>query len=188
MMIVLFHSALGLRAVERDIAATLRGDGHDVVVPDLYGGRTVDTLEHGLALKDVVGWDAIRERARHALRDLPENTVLAGVSMGAGVVSEVWRHRPATPAVVLIHGYAVIPEHVATGVRASLHVANGDRFAADDTVSEWQIAAATRGVAAQVHRYADVGHFFTDPTCADYDEAAAQTLSQRVRTFLRNDD
>jgi hypothetical protein len=37
------------------IAATLRGDGHDVVVPDLYGGGTVDTLEHGLALKDVVG-------------------------------------------------------------------------------------------------------------------------------------
>jgi dienelactone hydrolase len=50
MMIVLFHSALGLRAVERDIAATLRDDGHDVVVPDLYGGRTADTLEHGLAL------------------------------------------------------------------------------------------------------------------------------------------
>jgi hypothetical protein len=47
-------------------------------------------LEHGLALKDVVGWDAIQSRARDALRGLPEDTVLAGVSMRAGVVSEVW--------------------------------------------------------------------------------------------------
>src|SRR4051794_21843559 len=110
MMIILFHSALGLRAVERDITATLRGDGHNVVVPDVYGGRTVDTLEHGLTLKDVVDGTPSKDgRARDALHGLPEDTVLAGISMGAGVVSEVWRHRPSTPAVVLIHGYAVIP-------------------------------------------------------------------------------
>jgi dienelactone hydrolase len=188
MLIVLFHSALGLRAVERQIAAALHADGHDVLVPDLYDGRAVDALEEGLALMDTVGWDAIRDRARHAVRDLPENTVLAGVSMGAGVVSELWRDRPATPAVVLIHGYAIIPDHVATGGRASLHVAVGDRFAPDDTISQWQSAAAAQGIEAQVHRYVDVGHFFTDPTSVDYDEAAAQTLTQRIRTFLLNAD
>jgi dienelactone hydrolase len=114
--------------------------------------------------------------------------VLAGVSMGAGVVSEIWQERPATPAVLLLHGYAVIPDHVAAGVRASLHVAVGDRFAPEEVIAEWQCAAAAQGVEAQVHRYPDVGHFFTDPTLADHDEEAARTISQRARTFLRNLD
>ncbi|MFL5840952.1 MAG: dienelactone hydrolase family protein [Thermoleophilaceae bacterium] len=83
-------------------------------------------------------------------------------------------------------GYAVIPDHVAVGVRASLHVAVGDRFAPANAIATWRTAAAAQGVDAEVHRCPDVGHFFTDPASADYDKAAVQTLSQRVRTFLRN--
>lgn len=188
MVVVVFHSALGLRAVERDIAAALRDDGHDVVLPDLYGGSAADTLEQGLALKEAVGWVSIRDRAREAMRGLPAETALVGISMGAGVVSELWQERPATPAVLLIHGYAVIPDDVHPGTRASLHVGFGDRFAPEDTIADWQATAAARDVEAQVHRYPGVGHFFSDPTSGDYDEAAAQTLLTRARTFLRTID
>ena len=185
MKIMLFHSALGLRTVERDIAAALREDAHDVLVPDLYDGKTATTLEDGLALKDAVGWAAIRARAHNALDGAPADTVLAGVSMGAGVVSEVWPERPAAPAVLLIHGYADIPTHVAAGVRASLHVAVGDTFAPEDTLRRWESAASASRVEAEVHRYAGVGHFFIDPASADYDEVAARAVLQRARTFLR---
>jgi dienelactone hydrolase len=185
MKIVLFHSALGLRHVENALASALRDDGHDVTVPDLYDGEVVNTLHEGLALKDTVGWTVIRDRARQALRDLPAETVLAGVSMGTGVVSEIWKDRPATPAVLLIHGYADLPDQVTAGVRVSLHTAVGDRFVPDDILARWQDAAATRGIEAHVHQYADVGHFFTDSTSADYDAAAAATLFGQVRQFLR---
>jgi dienelactone hydrolase len=185
MRVVLFHSTQGLRRAERDLASALCRDGHEVVVPDLFAGRTAETVEDGLALKDAVGWPRIRERARQSVRDLPGDTVLAGVSMGAGVVSELWPDRPATPAVVLIHGYAVIPDHVPAGVRAILHVAVGDPFAPDDVVSDWQATAAARGIEAEVDRYPGVGHFFTDPDSPDYDEAAAEAVAQRVRRFLR---
>jgi dienelactone hydrolase len=180
MKIVLFHSALGLRHVENALASALRDDGHDVTVPDLYDGEVVNTLHEGLALKDAVGWTVIRDRARQAVRDLPADTVLAGVSMGAGVVSEVWKDRPTTPAVVLIHGYADIPDQVTAGVRVSLHAAVGDRFVPDDILARWQVAAATRGIEAHVHRYVDVGHFFTDTTFADYDATAAAALFGQV--------
>ncbi len=188
MTIVLFHSALGRRRVEHDLAAALRDDGHDVLVPDLYDGTTAETLEGGLALMDAVGWSRIRSRARAAVRDLPADTVLAGVSMGAGVVSEIWRDRPATLTVVLVHGYAVIPENVAAGARAALHVADGDRFAPADVIEDWEATAAARGIEAQVHRYPRLGHFFLDPTSADYDETAAKMVRERIRTFLRSVD
>jgi dienelactone hydrolase len=111
--------------------------------------------------------------------------VLVGVSMGAGVVSELWCERPETAAVVLLHGYAVIPACVRPGVRATLHVAVGDRFAPEETISRWQQDAASRGVDAEVYRYPSPGHFFTDRASEDYDERAAQTLLARVRAFLQ---
>lgn len=185
MKIVLFHSALGLRAIERDTAAMMRGEGHDVVIPDLYDGMTATTLEEGLALKDTVGWTHIERRARQALRDLPGDTILVGVSMGAGVVSDMWRERPGTPAVLLIHGYAAIPDEVRAGVRAALHVAVDDRFAPEEAVAGWRAAAYSRGVATEVHHYPGVGHFFSDPHSADYDDQAAKSLRYRVRGFLR---
>jgi dienelactone hydrolase len=183
-LIVLFHSALGLRRVEQDIADALRRDGHEVRLPDLYDGRTAHTLEDGLALKDVVGWAAIRDRAHDVVRGLPVDTVLAGVSMGAGVVSELWRERPETPAVLLVHGYAPLPDEVPPGVRAALHVAVDDPFAPGDTVEQWQEAAAVRGVRADVHRYPGLGHFFTDPASPDHDRDGTQLVLERARAFL----
>jgi dienelactone hydrolase len=162
--VALFHSTLGLRAVERELADALVRDGHDVLLPDLFDGRVAGTIEEGLALKDAVGWEAIRDRARAALGHAPADTVLAGV---------------------LLHGYAGIPADVRPGVRAALHVAVGDRFAPEETVAAWHREAAARGVEAEVYRYADAGHFFTDRASEDYDEAAARALRSRVRAFLR---
>jgi dienelactone hydrolase len=184
MHVVLFHSALGLRGVEHDLADELRHDGHHVTVPDLYDGRSAQTLEDGLALMHTVGWTHILARARQSLRGLPDDAVLVGVSMGAGVVSEVWRDRPATPAVLLIHGYAPIPDDVRPGVRAALHVAEDDPFAPSQTVVDWQTTADVRGVRADVYRYPGLGHFFTDPTSGDYDASAAATVLERARGFL----
>jgi dienelactone hydrolase len=188
MHVVLFHSAQGLRPVERELADALRLDGHHVTVPDLYDGRSAQTVEDGLVLKDTVGWTRIMSRARESLRSLPDDAVLAGVSIGAGVVSEVWRDRPATAAVLLVHGYAPIPEDVTPGVRAALHVAEDDPFAPHETVADWEATADLRGLVVDVYRYPRLGHFFTDRSSGDYDAAAAATVLQRARDFLRHAD
>lgn len=116
--IVVFHSVLGLRPVEHALAERLRAAGHRVVTPDLYAGRTAPTLDAGFALKDAVGWETITGRAAAAVRELPPETVLAGVSMGAGVVQAVLPHRPATSGVLMLHAVGALP----AGIRAGLPV------------------------------------------------------------------
>ncbi|GAA1276617.1 hypothetical protein [Saccharothrix xinjiangensis] len=41
---------------------------------------------------------------------MPDETVLAGVSMGASVVSDLWPERPAA-GVLLLHATADLPDH-----------------------------------------------------------------------------
>ena len=81
---------------------------------------------------DSVGWDAITGRAEAAVRDLPEDAILFGFSMGAGVVSELWPVRLAAAAVILLHAPAAVPGGVPSGTPVQAHVATDDRFAAAD--------------------------------------------------------
>ncbi|MEK8105455.1 hypothetical protein NKG94_10475 [Micromonospora sp. M12] len=87
---MLFHSVYGLRPAVRAAADRLRAAGHQVVTPDLYGVPASDSVEEGFAVLDKIGQEAVLDRARAALRDLPPETVLAGVSMGAGVAGRCW--------------------------------------------------------------------------------------------------
>src|SRR5262245_18262086 len=94
--VVLFHSVYGLRALEREAAERLREAGHEVLVPDLYEGQVARSIDHGFELREEIGWAALCERAGQAVADVPENAVLGGFSMGAGVAASLWPHRPRT--------------------------------------------------------------------------------------------
>ena len=102
--ILLFHSVLGLRDAEAALAARFRAAGHEVVLPDLYGGQRSNDYDRGFAIRDRVGWGTMIARAQAAAAPLPPETVLAGVSLGAQVAGEVWASRPETAGVLLLHG------------------------------------------------------------------------------------
>ena len=91
--VMLFHSVYGLKRVEMDAAERMRRAGHTVALPDLYAGRTADSIEAGFEIMRSVGWRAICARGRAALERLPATAVLAGHSMGAGVVGNLWPDR-----------------------------------------------------------------------------------------------
>ena len=180
----MFHSAYGLRQAEASAAARLHAAGHDVITPDLYGGQTASTLDAALALMDTVGWNLICTRARQALQAVPEIAVLAGFSMGAGVIGSLWDQRRAAAGVVLLHGLAPIPATARPGQPVQVHLAEGDPFASRQATDRWQADTARAGLAAQVFTYPGTGHFYTDPDLADYHPAAASQTWQRVTTFL----
>ena len=137
-------------------------------------------------MKDhLVGWATIEHRAHQAVRDLPAGTVLAGVSMGAGVVSTLLPHRPGTAGVLLLHGLAPIPATARAGLPVQLHVADPDEFAPPADVSAWLETATRAGVDAQLFTYPHAGHFFTDPSLPDHHAQAAAETWQRVLDFLR---
>ncbi len=180
----MFHSAYGLRQAEASAAARLRAAGHDVITPDLYDGQTAGTMDAALALMDTVGWQVICARARRALRKVPGAAVLAGFSMGAGVIGSLWDQREAAAGVVLLHGIAPVPASARAGLPVQVHLAEDDPFAPHQAVAQWQAGAVRAGLAAQVFTYPGAGHFYTDPGLADYHAASAGLTWQRVTAFL----
>jgi dienelactone hydrolase len=183
--IVLFHSVLGLRPVERSAAEQLRLAGHEVVTPDLYQGRTASTLDQGFELMNEVGWPVMTQRARRALEGLPADVVLAGISMGAGIVGALLPDRPHTAAVLLLHALADIPATARPGLPIHAHVADPDDFAPHAHIAAWLDTADRIGVDARVFTYPQACHFYTDASLPDYNEHASSLTWQRIRNLLR---
>jgi dienelactone hydrolase len=135
-------------------------------------------------VKDRVGWATIGRRAHDAMRDLPDDAVLVGFSMGAGVVHELLPHRFDTAGVLLLHGLAEIPATARAGLPVHLHVADPDPFAPPAEVAAWRDTAARAGAAARVFTYPGAGHFYTDAELPDHDQQAETLTWQRVLDFL----
>ena len=60
--VVLYHHAQGLTEGVRAFARELRAAGHTVHTPDLFEGRTFDSIEDGLAYAREAGFGALAER------------------------------------------------------------------------------------------------------------------------------
>jgi dienelactone hydrolase len=181
--VVLFHSILGLRPAEAAWAERLRA-AHTLATPDLYAGATAASYEEGEALRDRVGWETVVARAQAAVAPLPRGTVLAGVSMGAGVVGEVWPGRPETAGVLLLHGPCEVPADPRPGLPVQAHLAEPEPFDDEGFLADWAEGMRAAGLAFELHRYPGAGHYFTDAMLPDYDAAAAALAEERVHAFL----
>lgn len=93
--IVLFHSAYGLRPAVHTAAERLRHLGHEVLVPDLYDGQVVDTLDEGLRIRDEIGMPELLSRAASASAPwVDRGLVYSGFSLGAFMAgASPWRMR-----------------------------------------------------------------------------------------------
>lgn len=182
----MFHSVYGLRPAVHTAAERLAAAGHHVCIPDLYAGQVADSLDEGFAIAEQIGWTTIMRRARHAVRGLPADTVLAGLSMGAGVAGSLLTDRREAAGLLLLHGTGGQPTTVRRGQPIQLHIAETDEMFPPDQVTAWHTAMTAAGAAVQVHTYPGVRHFFTDPGTADHDPAAAALTWQRAQDFLDN--
>ena len=184
--VALFHSVYGLLPSVHAAADELAAAGHDLLVPDLYAGQVAHSLDEGFALAEQIGWTTIMRRARHAVRGLPADTVLAGLSMGAGVAGSLLADRREAAGLLLLHGTGGDAATVRTGLPIQLHIAETDELFPPQHVSAWRTTVAAAGATVQVYTYPGVGHFFTDPDAGDHDPAATARTWQRAQEFLDN--
>jgi dienelactone hydrolase len=182
--IVLFHSILGLRQAERDIAHAFESAGYSVALPDLFDGRVAETYEDAFRMKDEIGDAAIVARAGRALQDVPADTVLAGISFGAFLIGRFWQDRPYMPGALLISGVAPWMKPRRCGLPVRVHLARPDPFDDEAYFAEWARGAET--AALQLHRYDKVGHYFLDSSLPDYDAVAAKLCMERSMDFLKS--
>lgn len=179
--VVVFHHALGLTDFVRGFADALSDSGHSVHTPDLFDGRTFDTIEHGLAYSEELGGPtAMVERGRAAAESLPEEVVYIGFSLGVLPAQSLAQTRPSAQGAVLCYSALPLgqwgdnwPATWPDGVPLQLHILEGD----EDFAIARSLAATVPG--AELFVYAGSEHYF-----AEHDDVAAALLGERVLAFL----
>ena len=184
--VVLFHHAQGQTEGFLALADELRGAGHEVHAPDLYDGKTFETLDDGVAHAKQVGFDVILERGMAAGQDLPAELVYAGLSLGVMPAQKLAQTRPGAKGAVLLHAAfppADFGEASPPAVPLQIHLMEDDEFALEGDLDAARELDRTVENAA-LFLYAGDRHLFTDSSLADYDERAATLVKQRVIGFL----
>jgi dienelactone hydrolase len=180
--VVVLHHALGVNDWLRAFADELRAAGHTVHTPDLFDGRTFESIDDGMAyaqehLDFPMG---VVERARAAVADLPADVVYVGFSLGVMPAQSLAQTRDGARGAVL--AYAALPlgqwgdnwpAEWPHGVPLQLHITDGD----EDVEIAQSLAATVPG--AELHLYPGPEHYF-----AEHDEQQSALLRQRVLAFL----
>ncbi|MEV5507086.1 dienelactone hydrolase family protein [Streptomyces orinoci] len=184
--IVLFHSAYGLRPAVHTAAERLRAAGYEVHVPDLYAGRTAETVEDGMAIKDEIGREELLHRAVKAVAPLSERgLVYAGFSLGGSIAQNLALGDEKARGLLLLHGTSDLPEDASVDeLPVQLHVADPDPFEPHDWLNAWYLRMGRAGADVEIYRYPGAGHLFTDPDLPDYDQDAAESAWQVALGFL----
>ena len=190
--VLLFHHAQGQTAGFHAFADELRSAGHTVHTPDLFDGRTFDSIEDGMAYAEEIGFpDAVLERGERAANELPAELVYAGFSLGVVPAQKLAQTRPGARGALLF--YSCVPLSFFGGswpadVPAQIHGMDADPV----FVGEGDIDAARELVASagdtKLFLYPGDQHYFADSSLPSYDESATELLTQRVLAFLADRD
>src|SRR5262245_65670702 len=92
--VLVYHHVQGLTDGVRSFADELRQAGHTVHTPDLFDGRTFDTIEEGMAFARQAGFDVLAERGVAASERIRRDVVHAGFSFGVMVAQQLAQARP----------------------------------------------------------------------------------------------
>lgn len=187
--VLMFHHAQGLTPGLVAFADELRAAGHTVHTPDLFDGRTFDSIEEGVAYAQGIGFEAVRERGVRVADDLPADLVYAGFSLGEMIAQKLAQTRPGARGALLFHSAIPISGEWAfgpwpDGVPVQIHGMDHDPF----FVGEGDIEAAREIVAAaddgELFLYPGDQHYFADSSLPSYDPEATRLLTERVLAFL----
>lgn len=187
--ILLIHHVAGLTEGVLALADRLRGAGHRVHSPDLYGGATFDSVEAGFAHAQSLGAEAVEAALEEAMADLPDELVHMGISWGVMRAQRLAQTRPGARAAILLEACVPITGEWAfgpwpDGVPVQVHGKDDDEFFAHegDLDAAREIAATVPDAA--VFTYPGSEHLFVDSSLPSYDEEATELVLQRVLDLL----
>lgn len=186
--VVLFHHAHGLTSGVREFADEMRAAGHTVHTPDVYDGRTFDTLDAGLAYAKEIGFEDVMERGVRAADVLPAELVYAGFSLGVMSAQKLAQTRPGARGALFFHACLPVSEFGSSwpsDVPVQIHAMEDDPFFAEeggDIDAARELVASAEN--AELFLYPGSEHLFADSSLPSYDADAATLLKQRVLDFL----
>jgi dienelactone hydrolase len=185
--VVLFHHALGLTRGVTAFADELRHAGHDVHTPDLYDGRTFESLEAGLAHAEQFGFMNLIDRGVREAQSLPADVVYAGFSLGVLPAQKLAQTRPGARGALLFYSCVPLGEFAPdwpAGVPVQVHGMDADPIFVDEGDLDAARGLVESAEHAELFLYDGDQHYFADPSLPSYDPRAAALLTQRTLDFL----
>jgi dienelactone hydrolase len=181
--VVLYHHVQGLTDGVQSFADQLRQAGHTVHTPDMFDGRTFDTIEDGVAFAREQGFEGLAERGVAAADGI--DAVYAGFSFGVMPAQQLAQTRPGAKGALLMYSCLPVSEFSAAwpeDVPVQVHGKAGDEFFAEDLEAARELVEATEQ--AELFLYPGEEHLFADSSLPAYDAEATELLLDRVRGFL----
>lgn len=181
--VLLFHHAQGLTDGVRGFADQLRHAGHTVHTPDLFAGKTFDSVEAGVAHAESIGFLEIAEMGGREAQHLPAGLVYGGFSLGILPAQKLAQTRSGALGALLYHDAVPSTTFDAPwpgGVALQIHVSEDDPWA--DPAAAQELHQEVAG--SELFLYPGDAHLFADPGSVDFDPGPAALLLDRTMTFL----
>jgi dienelactone hydrolase len=182
--VVLYHHVQGLTDGVRSFADELRQAGHVVHTPDVFDGRTFDTLEEGMAYAREAGFEVLAARGVAAAEGFG-SVVFAGFSFGVTIAQQLAQTRADARGALLMYSCLPVSEFGEAwpdGVPVQVHGKDGDEFFLEDLEAAHALVGSSE--TAALFLYPGTEHLFADSSLSAYDPAAAALLTERVKAFL----
>ena len=185
--VVLFHHAQGLTPGVVAFADELRHAGHTVHTPDLFEGRTFDSIEKGMSFVKEIGFSEVMARGERAVEALPAELVFAGFSLGVVPAQKLAQTRPGARGALLFYSCIPVSEFGQTwpkGVPVQIHGMDADPYFVGEGDIDAARALVEEAEDGELFLYPGDQHYFADNSLSSYDAEASALLLQRVLAFL----
>jgi dienelactone hydrolase len=183
--VLLYHHVQGLTTGVRAFAERLQHAGHTVHTPDLFDGRSFETIEEGMEFARGAGFDALAERGVAAAEGIGPDVVYAGFSFGVMIAQRLAQTRPGARGALLMYSCLPVSEFGEAwpeDVPAQVHGKAGDDFFLEDIEAARDLVESSDR--AELFLYPGTEHLFADSSLPSYDPAATALLIERVLAFL----
>ena len=186
--VLLFHHAQGMTAGIGAFADQLRNASHIVHTPDLYGGRTFETLDEGIGFAQDIGFANVLERGLRAADGLPAELTYAGFSLGVMPAQQLAQTRRGARGALLFES-CIPPSEFGSrwpsGVPVQVHGMQDDPFFAGEGDIDAARSLVDEAEDAELFVYPGDHHLFADSSLSSHDAEATALLTQRVLDFLK---
>jgi dienelactone hydrolase len=185
--VMLFHHAQGQTPGFHEFADELRRAEHTVHTPDLFDGRTFESIDEGLAYAKQIGFGEVIERGVRAADGLPAGLVYGGFSLGVLPAQKLAQTRPGARGALLFYSCVPVSEFGSSwpaDVPVQIHGMDADPFFVDEGDLDAARALVESAPDAELFLYPGDQHYFADSSLPSFRPEAAALLRQRVLEFL----
>jgi dienelactone hydrolase len=187
--VVLFHHAQGLTPGVVAFADRLRAAGHTVHTPDLFDGRTFESIERGMAFVKELGFGEVMERGKRAVEGRPAELVYGGFSLGVVPAQMLAQTRPGARGALFFYSCLPVSEFGDAwpkGIPVQVHGMDADPYFVGEGDIDAARALIEQAEDGELFLYPGDQHYFADNSLPSYDPGATELLTKRVLEFLAN--